>query len=133
VKNQRCHQVGAWLHFQNVAGLGCLTGAILMRPDFSRFVFANPSNPSTHLKGVRRSWKSALKKAEIDYFPIYNLRAAFASRLMAAGCTDAPVAQMLGHSSLGIIHTYAKAIAKLDNLRNSQRMHFALYLQDLLQ
>ena len=53
---------------------------------------------------------SALKKAEIPFFPIYNLRHTFASRLEAAGCSDTLLAQMLGHSSTSILQTYAKAI-----------------------
>jgi len=56
-----------------------------MGPGVSRFVFANESNPSTHLKFEKDPTELdiASKKAEIDYFPFYNLRAAFASRLMA--------------------------------------------------
>lgn len=96
-------------------------------PAFSRFVFGNPKNPTIHLKSVRKTWTRALKLAKLPYFPIYNLRAAFASRLSATGASDNMVAGMLGHSSPSIVSTYAKvvdefrrqAIQKVELLRNS--------------
>jgi integrase len=51
-----------------------------------------------------------LRDAGLDYFWIYNLRHTFASRLSAAGVSDLFVAQMIGHSSPGILQRYAKAI-----------------------
>lgn len=98
-------------------------------PAFSKYVFFNPRNPSTHLLKLPKTWASALKKAKIDYFPIYNLRATFASRLSAAGTPDNLVAGLLGHSSPSIVHTYAKvldeyrrdAIKKLEEHRESQK------------
>lgn len=100
-------------------------------PAFSRFVFGNPSNPALHLKSVRKTWCRALKLAGLPYFPIYNLRATFASRLSAAGASDNTVAGMLGHSSPSIVGTYAKivdefrhqAIQKLEKLRNDKAVH----------
>jgi len=70
---------------------------------------------------------SALKKAEIPYFPIYNLRHTFANRLNAAGVSPLTTAQMMGHSGTGILQTYAKAIdefrqdaiRKLESFRSS--------------
>ncbi len=105
----------------------------LMGPEFSGYVFPNPSNPERHLKGVRKPWVSALKAAEIAYFPVYNLRATFASRLSAAGVPDNFVAQMLGHSTASILQTYTKAvdeyrreaIRKLENYRESARKQSA--------
>jgi integrase len=46
----------------------------------------------------------------LDHFWIYNLRHTFASRLSAAGVSDLFVAQMIGHSSPGILQRYSKAI-----------------------
>jgi integrase len=77
---------------------------------FSRFVFPNFDDPKAHQLTAKRSWRTALKAAGIPYFPIYNLRATFASRLSAAGTPDIFVAQMMGHSGTSILHTYAKAI-----------------------
>ena len=94
-------------------------------PTFSPFVFADPNNPTAHLQSVRKTWTRALKLAKLPYFPIYNLRATFASRLSAAGASDNMVAGMLGHSSPSIVSTYAKvvdefrrqAIQKLEKLQ----------------
>lgn len=99
----------------------------LTGPEFSPFVFANPNDPSTHLKGVRKSWGRALRTAKLEWRPIYDLRATFASRLSAEGASDNIVAGMLGHSSPSIVSTYAKvadesrkkAIQKLNDARNS--------------
>jgi len=77
-------------------------------PKVSPYVFPNMHEPAVHLKGVRKPWVKALKAASISYFPIYNLRATFASRLSAAGAPDNMVAGMLGHSSVSIVNTYAK-------------------------
>jgi integrase len=86
--------------------------------NFSPYVFTNPNNPQTHLKSVRKTWRSALKKAQVGFFPIYNLRATFASRLAAAGVPDVFISQMMGHAG-GLLQTYAKAI--MDYRRDSIR------------
>lgn len=100
----------------------------LVGPDFSRYVFPNLKNPSAHVKSVKKGWATTLKLAGIDFFPIYNLRATFASRLSAAGEADLFVAQMMGHSTPSILQTYAKvideyrrnAIHKLEVFRQTQ-------------
>ncbi|MGH9744935.1 MAG: tyrosine-type recombinase/integrase [Candidatus Acidiferrales bacterium] len=99
----------------------------LTGPEYSPFVFPAPSDSSKHLEGVRRSWTSALKKANILFFPIYNLRATFASRLSAAGVPDVFVGQLMGHSG-GLLQTYSKAlleyrrdaIRKMEEFRQKQ-------------
>jgi integrase len=92
----------------------------LLGPDFSPWVFPSLSNTRNSLQGGRKSWASALKKAGVSYFPIYQLRHAFASRLSAAGASPVTIAHMLGHSSSsGIVMTYAKALdeARRDAIR----------------
>jgi integrase len=91
----------------------------LTGPEFSEHVFPNLENTRHPLQGGRRSWVSALKKAGIPFFPIYNLRHTFASRLNAAGVSPLTVAQMMGHASTGILQTYAKALddARRDAVR----------------
>jgi integrase len=90
----------------------------LTGPEFSPYVFANLNNPQTSLKSVRKTWTRALKNAGIGFFPIYNLRATFASRLAAAGVPDIFISQMMGHAG-GLLQTYAKAI--MDYRRDSIR------------
>jgi integrase len=82
----------------------------LTGPDFSPFLFPSPANPKQHLKAVRKSWAAALKKAKLEYFRIYDLRANFASRLSASGAPDNLVAGVIGHSTTSIVNTYAKVV-----------------------
>jgi hypothetical protein len=101
----------------------------LTGPEYSEYVFFNDRNPSAHLLKLPKTWKRALKKANIGYFPIYNLRHTFATRMQEAGTSPVTLSQMMGHSSTGIIQTYAKvldqyrldAVKKLDAHRLSNK------------
>ena len=79
----------------------------LIGPEHSEWVFPSFSNRRHKLQGGRKAWASALKKAGIQFFPIYNLRHTFASRLTAAGVSALTIAQLLGHSSSEIVPRYA--------------------------
>ncbi len=46
----------------------------------------------------------------IPFFPIYNLRHTFASRMNAAGVSAITIAQMLGHSSTQIVPRCAQVL-----------------------
>lgn len=98
----------------------------IVGPGFSDYVFPNYDKPTTHLGSVKKAWRTALKSARIPYFPIYNLRATFASRLSASGTPDLFVAQMMGHSGTSILHIYAKAI---DESRREAIKKFEAYRQ----
>ena len=97
----------------------------MMGPEFSDFVFPNPKTPTKPLESVRKAWSTALKHAGISFFPIYNLRHTFATRLAAVGASPIVVAHLLGHSNASIVMTYAsaddatkrEAVLKLDELR----------------
>lgn len=78
--------------------------------EFSSFVFPNMWAPAKPRNDIRHAWQKTLKDAGLGHFWIYNLRHTFASRLSAAGVTDLFVAQMIGHSSPGILQKYSKAI-----------------------
>jgi integrase len=82
----------------------------MLGPEFSAFVFPNLRTPAKPMRDVRYVWGKALKDAGMMYFCIYNLRHTFASRLSAAGVSDLFVAQMIGHSTPGILQKYSKAI-----------------------
>jgi integrase len=99
----------------------------LVGPEFSEWVFPAFSNRRHPLQGGRKAWAGALKKAGIGFFPIYNLRHTFASRMTAAGVSPITIAQMLGHASTQIVPRYAQvldqnrfdAMKKLEALRRS--------------
>ncbi len=66
--------------------------------------------------------EGSAEESGIGYFPIYNLRHTFATRMQEAGTSPVTLSQMMGHASTGIIQIYAKvldeyrrhAIEKLD-------------------
>ena len=99
----------------------------LVGSEYSPYVFPNLDRPGNHILCVRKTWSTALRMASLPHFPIYYLRATFASRLSAVGVPDTFVAQMLGHSTTSILPSYAKAIdeyrrdvvRKLDELRKT--------------
>ena len=53
----------------------------------SDWLFPSPRT-SQHCKSVKRIWRTALRKAEISYFRIYDLRSTYATRLSAGGVAD---------------------------------------------
>jgi integrase len=97
-------------------------------PAFSEYVFFYPLNPAKPLLRMPKTWRRALKKAKIEYFPIGNLRHTFATRMQEAGTSPITLSQMMGHSTTGIIQTYAKvvdeyrrdAVRKLEEYRQSK-------------
>jgi len=78
----------------------------------------NLNNPHVYLKSLRKTWTRALNNAGIEFFPIYNLRPTYATRLAAAGVADIFISQMMGHAG-GLLQTCAKAI--MDYRRDSIR------------
>jgi integrase len=100
----------------------------LLGPEYSPYVFPNLDRPGHHLLSIQKTWSTALRAASVPYFPIYYLRATFASRLSALGVPDTFVAQMLGHSSTNILPHYVKAIdefrrdaiRRLDEMRKTK-------------
>lgn len=99
----------------------------LVGPEYSEWVFPSFSNRRHQLQGGRKAWASELKRAGISFFPIYNLRHTFASRMTAAGISPLTIAQMLGHSSTQIVPRYTEvldqnrfdAMKKLEALRQA--------------
>jgi integrase len=83
----------------------------LVGPEFSEWVFPSFSNRRHPLQGGRKAWASALRRAGIPFFfPIYNLRHTFASRMTAVGVSPITIAQMLGHASTQIVPRYAQVL-----------------------
>ncbi|MGH9690479.1 MAG: tyrosine-type recombinase/integrase, partial [Candidatus Acidiferrales bacterium] len=64
----------------------------------SPFLFPSPANPEKPIGTVKRAWKTTLKKAGVSYFPIYNLRHVFCTRLSWVA-PDAVVQRAMRHSS----------------------------------
>jgi integrase len=96
-------------------------------PEFSEWVFPTFTNRRHPLQGGRKAWASTLKKAGLPFFPIYNLRHTFASRMTAAGVSPITIASLLGHNSSQIVPRYAQvldqnrfdAMKRLESFRQS--------------
>lgn len=64
----------------------------------SPFVFPSPRSPGKPIRSVKHAWRTALKNAGVPYFPIYNLRHVFCTRLSWVAA-DAVVQRAMRHSS----------------------------------
>ena len=54
----------------------------------SPYRFPSDGNLSGHQKSVKKVWRLTLKRANIPYFRIYDLRSTYATRLSAGGVAD---------------------------------------------
>ncbi len=63
---------------------------------------------SQHYKSVERIWRTALRKAEISYFRIYDLRSTYATRLSAGGVADEWVVQLLRQGNSDVFKKYSQ-------------------------
>jgi len=64
----------------------------------SLYVFPSPRRPGKPIRSVKHAWRTALKNAGVSYFPIYNLRHVFCTRLSWVA-PDAVVQRAMRHSS----------------------------------
>jgi integrase len=64
----------------------------------SLYVFPSPRKPGKPIRRVGRAWRKALEKAGVSYFPIYNLRHVFCTRLSWVA-PDAVLQRAMRHSS----------------------------------
>jgi integrase len=64
----------------------------------SLYVFPSPRKTGKPIRSVKRAWRTTLEKAGVSYFPIYNLRHVFCTRLSWVA-PDAVVQRAMRHSS----------------------------------
>ena len=91
------------------------------------YVFYNPPTGKPY-QDVKRSFKTALRKAKISDFHFHDLRHTFASHLVMAGQDLTTVKELLGHKTLTMTLRYAhlapthkvKALQVLDNVLNEK-------------
>jgi integrase len=77
----------------------------------SPFLFPSPRDSNKPIGSVKKAWRTTLKRAGVSYFPIYNLRHVFCTRLSWVA-PDAVVQRAMRHSSpetkrvyqLGLVH-----------------------------
>ena len=100
----------------------------------SEYLFPTPKRTATkpYITNLRKAWAGALKKAGVPYFPLYELRHTFATRLSAGGVADHFVTQMLRQGDAGVFKRYSQAklammreaFAKLDRHANERGANF---------
>ena len=96
----------------------------------SEYLFPSPKKdaPKPYVTNLRKVWAQTLKKAQVPYFTLYELRHTFATRLSAGGVADHMVTQMLRQSDANVFKRYSQAklgmmreaLAKLDRRANER-------------
>ena len=90
------------------------------------FLFPSDKNPSGHHKNLKTAWRKTLKRAEVPYSRIYDLRSTSATRLSAGGVTDEWVTQLLRQGDAKVFKKYSQmklqmrreALRKINRLAN---------------
>lgn len=98
------------------------------------FVFYNPLT-GTRYDDIKRSFNSALKRADIRDFRFHDLRHTFASHLVMAGIDLTTVKELMGHKDFKMTLRYAhlapshkvKAVDILDNMLTTKPTIQKLY------
>jgi integrase len=72
----------------------------------SDFVFPSDSK-SGHVEGIKKSWATLLKSADITGLRVHDLRHSYASMLVSSGASLPLVGAMLGHSSTATTARYS--------------------------
>jgi len=57
---------------------------------------------------VKKVWRTALRKAQVSYFRIYDLRSTYATRLSAGGVADEWVVQLLRQGNSDVFKKYSQ-------------------------
>ncbi|HEV2380798.1 MAG TPA: tyrosine-type recombinase/integrase [Terriglobia bacterium] len=105
----------------------------------SDYVFPTLSPRATkpYIGSLKKAWSTALRRAKVPYFSLYELRHTFATRLSAGGVADHFVTLMLRQGDAEVFKRYSQAklammreaLAKLDRNAN-QHQTFGTALQN---
>jgi integrase len=93
------------------------------------WLFPSPLNPTGYQTNFRKPWETALRKAGIPYFRLYDLRSTYATRLSTGGVADEWVTQMLRQTDAKVFKEYSQmklqmkreALTNLDRSANEKR------------
>jgi integrase len=96
------------------------------------WLFPSPMNPRGYQTNFKKPWETALRKAGIAYFRLYDLRSTHATRLSAGGVADEWVTQMLRQTDAKVFKKYSQmklqmkreALDKLNRHANEVRSGF---------
>jgi integrase len=90
------------------------------------YLFPSDENASGHQKTFKTAWHATLRRANVQYFRIYDLRSTYATRLSAGGVADEWVTQLLRQGDAKVFKKYSQmklqmkreALAKLNRQAN---------------
>jgi integrase len=74
----------------------------------SPHLFPSDENPSGHQRTLKSAWHATLRRAQVPYFRIYDLRSTYATRLSAGGVADEWVTQMLRQGNAQVFKKYSQ-------------------------
>ena len=74
----------------------------------SDYLFPSDRNPMKHQKTFKTAWEAALRRAEVRYFRIYDLRSTYATRLSAGGVADEWVTRLLRQGDAKVFKKYSQ-------------------------
>lgn len=72
------------------------------------FLFPSDRRPNEHQTCFKTVWRKTLRRSEVPYFRIYDLRSTYATRLSAGGVADEWVTQMLRQSDAQVFKKYSQ-------------------------
>jgi integrase len=92
------------------------------------FLFPSQDNPTGYQRTFKKVWETALRKAGVKYFRLYDLRSTYATRLSAGGVADEWVTQLLRQGDSKVFKRYSQmklemkreALLKLNRSANEQ-------------
>jgi len=89
----------------------------------SPYLFPSDKNPSGYQRTLKTTWEAALRRAQVPYFRIYDLRSTYATRLSAGGVADEWVTQMLRQGDAQVFkkHSQMKLQMKREALEKINR------------
>ncbi|MGB9456588.1 MAG: tyrosine-type recombinase/integrase [Bryobacteraceae bacterium] len=72
------------------------------------WLFPSDGNRTGHQTEFKKTWATTLRKAEVRYFRLYDLRSTFATRLSSGGVADEWVTQMLRQTDSQVFKKYSQ-------------------------
>jgi integrase len=73
-----------------------------------QYLFPSNLNSTGHQETLKRVWRQTLRRANIPYFRIYDLRSTYATRLSAGGVADEWVTQLLRQGDSQVFKKYSQ-------------------------
>ena len=72
------------------------------------WLFPSDSNRTGHQTAFKKVWSTTLRKADVRYFRLYDLRSTYATRLSAGGVADEWITQMLQQTDAQVFKRYSQ-------------------------